>query len=349
MSDMTAHALGEAIRQEGAVLADSIADVDEFVEALTPYTRPHRILTRGRSVRLNAHVRAIGSQNVSFTRVFYGADVNVDSLDVDPDNFMMPISLGGRGRIVYRGNQVPLGPSEASIIDPRSSPRSEIGHTFDQVIVALRASRVEALTGALLGEDGPVPPTLPKSGFRLGPAVYPLLEATARTAAKTHNSPGPDFLKRLDDLLIESILLSLPTIRDRHADTISLGSRHVSDAVDYMIDHLSEPLTLTEVAAHVGVTTRSLQAVFRSELDQSPMAWLRERRLHHARALVHSEQLPLSSHPVRDIAHASGFRHLGEFSAAFAAQFDELPSTMIRRVHAQSVSDRHVHGRGRTE
>lgn len=325
--------LSQIVRQNGTVFADGVRDVDELVELMAPFTRPHTILPQGRSARLNAHVSALGSENVAFTWLSYGADVAVIPDDVDPDVFLFPLSTAGQGNLVYGSDSIPISSTDSTIIAPYRASRSEAAHDYDQVIVAIRRGRVEALAGGLLGADGPIPLTVPLTTIDLDPAARSLLEAAASMA--TDHSVGPDFRRRFDDLVIESVLLSLPGLENMSRPAPAVHSRQVRAALDYMSDHLAEPLTLTAVAGAVGVSVRSLQAKFRADLDQTPMAWLRDKRLDNAYGLIHSTEQPLSAQPVADAARASGFHHLGDFSAAFKTRFGETPSNVVRRVRGR--------------
>jgi transcriptional regulator GlxA family with amidase domain len=96
--------------------------------------------------------------------------------------------------------------------------------------------------------------------------------------------------------------------------------------MDYMVDHLAEPVTVTEVAAECGISPRSLQAAFRRELGTTPVRWLKSQRLERAHALLASGAPGLS---VTDVAYRCGFFHLGEFGAAFRAKYGTPPSAVL--------------------
>ncbi|MBX7101944.1 MAG: helix-turn-helix domain-containing protein, partial [Myxococcaceae bacterium] len=82
----------------------------------------------------------------------------------------------------------------------------------------------------------------------------------------------------------------------------------------------------------LGVTSRHLRRVVESAGGASPLALAQSYRLARARALVQDTGLPLV-----DVAHASGFRSLRRFQAAFRARFDAAPG-QLRRGARRSAS-----------
>ncbi|NSC21986.1 helix-turn-helix domain-containing protein [Streptomyces albus subsp. chlorinus] len=72
--------------------------------------------------------------------------------------------------------------------------------------------------------------------------------------------------------------------------------------LDWLRDNLSRPLTLDDVAAHAGVSTRTLIRRFRDQTGTTPLQWL-----HHARIRRAQHLLEATEEPVEHIAHKVGF------------------------------------------
>jgi transcriptional regulator GlxA family with amidase domain len=107
--------------------------------------------------------------------------------------------------------------------------------------------------------------------------------------------------------------------------TVSLGRLSVSDpalarAIALMQTRLEEPLPLAEVAARSGVLLRTLQARFRAQLGQSPLAYYLDLRLSAAKRML--EQ---SSASVAEVATAHGFGSASAFARAFRQRFGMSP------------------------
>lgn len=104
---------------------------------------------------------------------------------------------------------------------------------------------------------------------------------------------------------------------------------YVRRAEAYIEAHFSEPLSLADIAAHAGVSARSLQNGFRDFRNTTPMAFLRSLRLQR----VHQAMLvadPANS-TVTAIAFQCGFTHMGDFATAYKRRYGVTPSQTLLR------------------
>jgi transcriptional regulator GlxA family with amidase domain len=69
-----------------------------------------------------------------------------------------------------------------------------------------------------------------------------------------------------------------------------------------MLENLDRPLTVAQMARHALCSQRSFARHFRAETATSPLRWLHEQRLLHARRLLEESDLP-----VEHVAARSGF------------------------------------------
>jgi AraC-like DNA-binding protein len=111
-------------------------------------------------------------------------------------------------------------------------------------------------------------------------------------------------------------------------DALPAGLRRARDFCDA---HAHEPLTVARIAAAAGLSVRTLQAVFRAQLDLTPLEYVRRIRL----ARVHGELMDIREGVTQDtvsaVATRWGFNHLGRFSALYRSEFGQLPSQAVRR------------------
>lgn len=119
---------------------------------------------------------------------------------------------------------------------------------------------------------------------------------------------------------VEAILFAALALRDEAAGADRPGA--LGRALGYIRRHAAEPdLTLTDAAAHAGVTPSYLSALFRRELGQTFTTCVTERRLELARHLLRTTDLPAGQ-----VARAAGFRDSHYFSALFKKHAGCSPS-----------------------
>ncbi|XMA35680.1 helix-turn-helix domain-containing protein [Streptomyces albogriseolus] len=78
--------------------------------------------------------------------------------------------------------------------------------------------------------------------------------------------------------------------------------RSTSATREWALRRLAEPITLEDMARHAHMSVRTFTRRFRQETGVSPLKWLSQRRLAHARQLLESTDLPVAR-----IAGACGF------------------------------------------
>jgi len=105
--------------------------------------------------------------------------------------------------------------------------------------------------------------------------------------------------------------------------------RTTRTAKDFIEGHLAEMLTVGDIAAAAGVSERTLQAAFQSELATTPTAYLKAQRLDRARAEL-ADAAATDDVTVTEIATRWGFCHLGRFAADYRSRFGESPSSTLR-------------------
>ncbi|MER7467807.1 helix-turn-helix domain-containing protein [Streptomyces sp. NPDC097981] len=70
----------------------------------------------------------------------------------------------------------------------------------------------------------------------------------------------------------------------------------------WALEHLTERLTLSDLAAHANMSVRTFTRRFRDEVGTTPVQWLTRQRIDHARHLLET-----TDWPVDRVAHQAGF------------------------------------------
>ena len=127
--------------------------------------------------------------------------------------------------------------------------------------------------------------------------------------------------------------------------TVALGQLSVTDpalarAIGVMQTRLEEPLPLAEVAMRSGVSVRTLQARFRTQLGQSPHAYYLDLRLSAAKRMLEQSRTG-----VAEVATAHGFGSATAFARAFRQRFgiSPLAARAAMRVAFPSATGRMDH------
>ncbi len=136
---------------------------------------------------------------------------------------------------------------------------------------------------------------------------------------------GEDFDESLVNRVCEQVLTDRvrnPTDRQRLPLRARLGVQNakVLSIIELMEANLSEPLSLIDVADHVGLSRRQIERLFRTEMGRSPARYYLEIRLDRARHL-----LIQSSMPVVEVAVACGFVSASHFSKCYRELYARSP------------------------
>ena len=136
---------------------------------------------------------------------------------------------------------------------------------------------------------------------------------------------GDDFDDNLVNRVCEQVLtdrVRSPTDRQRLPLRARLGVQNskVLTIIELMEANLAEPLSLVEIASHVGLSRRQIERLFRQEMGRSPARYYLEIRLDRARHL-----LIQSSLPVVEVAVACGFVSASHFSKCYRELYARSP------------------------
>jgi LacI family transcriptional regulator len=128
----------------------------------------------------------------------------------------------------------------------------------------------------------------------------------------------------------DSLLTSDGVIARQSTDMLYCGDAVAQRALDYMRSRLQTQFNIEEVAAHIGVSKRTLEMRFRASLQRSPHEFLRRLRIERAQALLLMPQKRTNE----QTAIESGFGTIGAFYAAFRQITGEWPGS-FRKKHLE--------------
>lgn len=116
-----------------------------------------------------------------------------------------------------------------------------------------------------------------------------------------------------------------PVVRPRTQPPITWQVRR---AEEYIESHWNQPITVASIARATAASARSIFYHFKSSRGQSPMSFLKQVRLEHAREMLEGSGIGRS---VTEIAIDCGFGNLGHFAGDYFKRFGERPSDTLKR------------------
>lgn len=269
----------------------------------------------------------------SASRMQFGAAVDIQT-SAASDCILVHVPLSGRNEI-YNGAGYAAGSPFLYTVSDTGRPLTQL-RTADCDMVTLRVHkrRIRQYLENTLGK--PVKqaprfrmemPSTSRAGATLTHVVQFILGAFQESA----DTLRADLLSDSIEQMLLAVLLSCQP--NDYSEALQRGSpsiapHFVKKAEAYMAEHAHESLTVENLAAHVGVCSRTLFLGFRKYRDVSPMEYLRSIRLARVREELLQDGDPRAL--VTEIASRWGFLHHGNFTAEYKRKFGELPSHTLR-------------------
>jgi len=169
-------------------------------------------------------------------------------------------------------------------------------------------------------------------GESLGPhadASRRLLDAPGYLSLTTRQHQLVDWLAAspVSDPLIagQGAILLLASLNDTVPDTRPRKRLPFAALNAYIEKNAAYPLQVADLAKIAGLSCARLHSRFLSECGQTPMDYLRQRRLHSALTLLRQSTLPIG-----EVASRVGYTSQSAFSAAMLREFGASPSVLRR-------------------
>lgn len=243
----------------------------------------------------------------------------------DSDQLVVQWLVSGRATVDVGRDDIALLPG-APLLFPTDRPFVFEFHDYDQRLVHLDKGLVRQLA-AERGHSGRLRFDHLRTPSGTASALW-FDTAALASRVLSREEPGDLLWQELTRMTAAAFLeLYPPVVEEVAPHAVGAGAARVRQAVEFIQRFAAGPITPTDVAAAVGVSPRALQVGFRSVLDTSPAAFLREVRLTRA----HEELV------VADAAHTTvsaiagrwGFAHLGRFAEHYRRRFGRNPSETL--------------------
>lgn len=310
-------------------------NLDEAIDAVTKVYCPHTVEVVGQPRDIDAALEVKHSTFQPLVSLSYSAPVEIDAQNFSGLFLMMRCARGAASTIQeHRTSEWRAG--QTMPFSANFDTKLSFDRAFLQESVRLDMDRLEMLCARWLGR-----PLEERLRFELRPFSDDLEQIWRRTlsyvwSAEEGGLPLAGAAKAvLDEYLLTLLLYHHPHNYSEELSDVAPAPvpRIVRRAERFMVDNAGEPITVSDVAEHFGVSLRSLQAGFRQWRSSTPNTFLRQARLQRARDEL---QAAAPATDVTSIALRYGFSHLGRFAALYRSAFGEPPSATLRRGRART-------------
>jgi AraC-like DNA-binding protein len=305
------------------------SDLAEAIDVVSRIYCPHEVEVRGSNRGVNAELQVIHGGVQPVVGLRYSTPVRIDAGDFRHLMLMMTC-VDGSAKAVQQDSRATWHRGQTLPQSPGLSTQLDFDGRFAQSSVRLDIERLETLCSRWLNFplDRPL-------RFELRPFSAELETAWAQAVALILTYERMSIVlpqaaaASLDEFMLSLVLAQHPHNYSDDLRRLSRAAlpRIVREAEHWMRTGGSE-ISVSGVAARVGVSLRSLEAGFREWRQTTPTQYLRKVRLDAARAQLLA---PSESTTVTSVALANGFFHLPRFSAYYRTAFDEPPGQTLRR------------------
>lgn len=305
-------------------------NLDEAIEAVTRVYCPHTIEVTGSVRDVNAVLEVTQLTSQPLVELAYGAPVKVDAGNYS-GLFLVKHCSQGSASAIQEHRRAEWRQGQTMPLSAGLDTQLWYDGACVQKSVRLDTDKLEAVCARVLGH-----PLEQPLRFALRPFSEDLERVWQRTLSYLWSSDEGGLplagaaRASLDEYLLTLLLHHHPhNYSDEMADPAPTPIPGlVRRAERYMIDNARAPIAISDVAAELGVSLRSLQTGFRQWRATTPHEFLRQTRLRLVRDdLRRSDE----ETDVTTVAMRYGFSHLGRFSAYYHSMFGELPSATLRR------------------
>ncbi len=304
-------------------------DVDELRSWLGSNFAVRKIDLPTRPDDFDCTINHCGLSAISLTFAHYGAP-----LEARMSNnafFLQGFPLSGSGLVHWNGHAMAVNPDAGGIAgDPGAEARFQYSGDFSNLILKITPAALVQRLSLLI--DRPIDPPLALTGPPRADRQAALARLVRFLASELqfHGDSIPRMVvAELEDAILLNFLFAN---RHNYSDFLEGASRapapwQVRRVVDFIEQHWAEPITIEQLTRISETSSRSLFLLFKRTYDMSPMVYLSQVRLRHAKELL--------SHPspgvsVTKVGFMCGFSNMGNFAMKYYGAFGEKPSDTLR-------------------
>jgi len=267
------------------------------------------------------HIKSLdrlGARLISFEASGHGVQRTPKHVDRNENqHLMVSLQLEGVSRISQKNGAIELTPGDIGIVDANKPFELHFPADVKRRIVLLPKADLAQQRRELLQLEKPL--RIPKN-FAFMPVLAGFIQAATTNGEQLSAQHLRLLLDGLADYLNEGIE-GAPNHRHLPA-----GKAEYEQAIEFILAHIRDAeLGIPQIAAHLGVSIRTLHRLFQRFSDTSCERFIYEYRLE----LAYKELKTQTYCSVAEAAFAVGFGDQAHFTRRFRERFGVLPSALL--------------------
>jgi AraC-like DNA-binding protein len=299
------------------------------------YARPRmEVLGKQSDFRATLNNKSFENSSLSFSR--FGAAVRTEFPESEMVAQVFP--LQGNGENICGRTSAVMNSPNGIVVSANTGFKSKLDANYERIILRTSSKELTSVFSAMTGSGISGDLQFEHAVSYLTPSGRMLKGQVMFVADMLNSQQGiPDLvLRETEQLLMTSMLQANRHNHSRlfeRAASETAANWQVRRAEEFIEANWQKPFNVQALATATGVSVRSLFRAFQLSGRPSPMVFLKQIRMQHARRFLLSGE---GNSTITEIALSCGFGDVARFSKDYREFFHEAPSETLRRSRARS-------------
>ncbi len=308
-----------------------LTDVLEQAAALPMWSQDYTQLDKG---QFSGTVTSVACQGVQIFREAMNRSVD-ELASPPPDSYVIGLPTIVEGEALWCGSK--LDKNSLITLDKNDELLFRTSHSSEINVAVIAEQRLEEYAERvekvdlrpIMGKANPVEALPPVIQSRLLAILYIGAEHMAKNL--DDGTSHPNSWRHFEDTVFSVCVQALSAVSNNN------GRRHEYRVHRYIVKSVREltlaqhcdPITIGEICTTLNISRRTLNHAFQQVLGITPVAYMRNIRLHKIRAELQYKSEQISN--IACVASHWGFWHMSLFARYYRELFGECPSETLER------------------
>lgn len=278
---------------------------------------------------LNTRLNGFSFGNSALYDLKYSAPVMI-TIDDASSHYLFRITLEGQCKVGVANQQVLQSVGIMSVTHPNIKQRIITNHHCRNIILKLSQQDVETQLFKMLGHTSQEPILFDSGLSCTAEGISSIVETLNYLCHAYYNIQNWSSISAsFTQYLIELILLKIPNNYSAQLNTQKqlVLPAYIKKAQQYIDDYLQDTISLTVLSQYCEVSVRTLQKGFSQYLQQTPVEYIRDRRVERVHVALQNCQ---GNQTVTEILLQYGIQSFGHFSTFYKKRYGCLPSQTLK-------------------